>query len=124
MASSNLDLVRSIYAAWGRGDFSSAQWADPEIEFVGADGPDPGRWTSVASMAEVNRDFLSVWNDWRLEAEEFRELDTRDTGVSESGIKVANSVAQVSSFRKGRMVTYRYFGEDRLACIEAVGLDR
>gem|GEM_PF-6783164 len=49
---------------------------------------------------------------------------TRDTGVSDSGIKVANSVGQVSSFRNGKMVSYRYFGEDRLACLEAVGLDR
>jgi ketosteroid isomerase-like protein len=73
--SENLDFVRSIYAAWERGDWSSVEWAHPEIEFVIADGPTPGSWTGVANMANVWRDFLSTWEDPRVEAEKFRELD-------------------------------------------------
>jgi ketosteroid isomerase-like protein len=75
MASANLDLVRSLFAAWERGDFSSAEWADPDIKFVLADGPDPGKWTGLAGMAEAWRTRLSAWEDVRIEAGEYRVLD-------------------------------------------------
>jgi ketosteroid isomerase-like protein len=73
--SANLELVRSIYTAWERGDYGSAEWADPEIEFVRADGPSPGSWTGLAGMAEGTRDWLSAWEDPRVEVDEYRELD-------------------------------------------------
>jgi ketosteroid isomerase-like protein len=75
MASANLDLVRSIFAAWERGDYSTAEWAHPEIEYVIAGGPSPGSWTGLAGMAEGFREWLSAWEDFRGEAEEYRELD-------------------------------------------------
>jgi ketosteroid isomerase-like protein len=70
----NLAVVRPLYAAWERGDWSSVEWAHPEIEFAIADGPTPGSWKGVAGMVEGFRGVLIAWDDWRVEAEEYREL--------------------------------------------------
>jgi ketosteroid isomerase-like protein len=75
MSQENVELVRSMYAAWESGDYSSAEWAHPEIEYVEADGPAPGSSTGLAGMAETFRDWLSTWEEWRVEAEEYRDLD-------------------------------------------------
>jgi ketosteroid isomerase-like protein len=76
MSHENMELVRSIYAAWQLGDFSAAGWADPKIDYVMADGPNPGTWTGLAAMAEGARTRLNAWEDFRFEADEYRELDS------------------------------------------------
>jgi hypothetical protein len=54
MPSANLDLVRSICEPWERGDFGSAEWVHPEIEFVAGDGLTPGRtWKGLAGLTVV-----------------------------------------------------------------------
>jgi ketosteroid isomerase-like protein len=73
--SENLDLVRSIYADWERGDFGSVAWADRDIEFVIADGPSPGRWSGLTGLKDGWRDFLGAWGEYRTAVEEYRELD-------------------------------------------------
>jgi ketosteroid isomerase-like protein len=75
MSLENVDLVRSIYAAWEPGDWSSSEWAHPDIEFVIADGTTPGTWRGLSLMAEGVRDFLGAWEEYRVAAQEYRELD-------------------------------------------------
>jgi hypothetical protein len=74
MSSADLDLVRSIFADWERGNFGPVEWAHPEIEFVIADGPAPASWSGLDGMMEGWRDFLSAWDVWRGEAQEYRDL--------------------------------------------------
>jgi ketosteroid isomerase-like protein len=124
-ASANLDLVRSLFAAWERGDFSATRWAHPEIEWTIADGPTAGRWTGVAGMEESFRGMLSAWEDFRLKAEEYRELDgdlvlvlTQVTGRGKaSGVDLSQSPArgaQVLRIQDGKVRRIEvYWDRDR-----------
>ena len=115
--SGNLDLVRSLFAVWERGDYSSAEWAHPEIEYVFADGPSPGSWTGVAGMAEGLRDFASAWDQLLTKAEEFRELDAERILVltyyagrgKTSGLEVGQTRtegAHLLHLREGKVIRY------------------
>jgi ketosteroid isomerase-like protein len=99
--SENLNLVRSIYADWERGDFSSTRWAHPAIQFVIVGGPDPGAWSGVAGMAQGWFRFLEAWDDFHVEADDQRELDRTRVLVlirrSGTGRTSGLAVAQVQS---------------------------
>jgi ketosteroid isomerase-like protein len=73
--STNLDLVRSIYADWERGDFSSAEWADPDIEYVRVAELDPGTWRGLGGMAEGARIMIEPYEHIRFVIDSFREVD-------------------------------------------------
>jgi ketosteroid isomerase-like protein len=117
--SANLDLVRSIYADWERGDFSRSDWAHPEINFVLADGPEPGSWTGVTAMGRAWAGRLSAFDDYRTAAYDYREIDDarilasvrhRGRGRS-SGIDVADvghpaALFHIHDGRVTRLVVY------------------
>jgi ketosteroid isomerase-like protein len=121
--SANLDLVRSIYAAWERGDFSSAEWADPQIEFEFADGPEPGRWTGLKEMAVRYGDWLHAWKDFRAEPEEYFVVDSERILVfvhnsgrgRTSGLELEQrSVANFFEIRGGKVMRFvLYWDRDR-----------
>jgi ketosteroid isomerase-like protein len=74
MSQENVQLVRAIVEAWERGDYSSAEWAHPEIEAVIADGPAPMTSTGLAGMAEGWGEFLRAWEGFHHGADEYRDL--------------------------------------------------
>ena len=73
--SANLDLVRSIFFATERGDYTNAEWADPKIEYVVVDELQPGRFRRLAGLAEAMHTIFKDFEGARSEAEEYRELD-------------------------------------------------
>jgi ketosteroid isomerase-like protein len=126
MSQEHVDAVRSIYAAWERGDFGSAEWADPEIEFVIIGGPDPGSWKGVGGMAEGWHRFLEAWDDFRVEPEEYVKLDStrvlvliRRTGRGKSSqmevSQMQPEAADLFHFRDGKVVKLFHYWERRAA---------
>jgi ketosteroid isomerase-like protein len=111
MSSANLEFVRSIYAAWERGDWSSTDWADPEIEFVIADGPDPSSWSGVPALVNAWRGFMGAWEEYRGEPQEYSELDGERVYVllrvsgrgRTSGLEMARMSANLFTIRSGKV---------------------
>lgn len=132
MASANVELLRSIYTAWERGDFSSTEWADSEIEYVVADGPAPGRWRGLAQLTQVAREFLGTWEQFRVRADEYRELDGERVLVlayqSGRGKTSGLDIAQVQAERahvfhlRGGRVTRLVIYYDRERALTDLGL--
>lgn len=72
MSEANVKLVEEIYSAWGRGDFSSTDWADPEIEFT-IPGPDLEVHRGIESMGRAWADWLGVFDELSISGEAFHD---------------------------------------------------
>ena len=116
--SENLDLVRSIFADWERGDFSHGEWADPDIEWVLVEGPSPDGWKGRTEAREGFRDWTSAWEEFCVEADEYRQLGdervlvlTRASGRGQrSGLEVGlmrGKGAELFHVRRGSARTWK-----------------
>jgi ketosteroid isomerase-like protein len=129
--SENLDLVRSIYAPEERGDFSSsADWAHPEIEHVTVEGVDAGSVTGRSGLIRAVRNWLSDFDDVRVKAEQFRELDGHRVLVlnklsgraKRSGLQVDQRAAEVFEIHDGRVTRIVQYA-DRDRALADLGLE-
>ena len=87
---------------------------------------------SLAGMAEAFRDWLSTWEEWRVEAEEYRELDGERMLVlfhfsargKTSGLEIEQIWTKGASLfhLRGGQVTRLVQYLDRAKALEAVGL--
>src|SRR5436305_480385 len=69
------DLESSIVAAHARGDYSSSEWAHPDIEYSIVGGLFSGDWKGRAAMARAARELFSTWKGHRSLVDEVRPLD-------------------------------------------------
>lgn len=127
------EVVRAIFERWERGDFSATAWADPEIEFVFADGPTPGESRGIAAMSEAWGQALAAFEELTVVAEEIRDIGdgrvlvlTRNRGRGKmSGFELGDTAthgANLFDVRDGRVVRLVLYW-DRVNAFEDLGLD-
>jgi len=108
----NVNLVRSIYADWERGDFTRDDWADPEIELAMPEALVAGALKGRDSSSGGWREWLNAWKGFRAEAHEYRTLDDervvvfgRMSGTGRlSGTSADTDVVNLFEIRDGRVV--------------------
>ena len=131
MSEENVEIVREIYRAWSRGDFSSAEWADPDIVFVfhSRRGAPEQIFRGPEAMREAWSEWLGAWDEFTVEAREVIDRGDDVVGLVEFGGRGKASGAPVEamsggnlfSFRNGRVVRMTTFN-DRAEAVEAAGL--
>jgi len=128
--SANVELVRSIYAPMERGDFSHADWAHPEIECVMVGGPEPGSGSGLAAMATGWGEVLGAWEDFRVEVDDYREVDDerllaliRFSGRGKtSGLEIATKGAALFQLHDGKVDRIVHYW-DRDRALAELGLE-
>jgi ketosteroid isomerase-like protein len=128
MSSANVDVVRSIYAAWARGDFGSVEWADPEIEYVNPSGAiEPGTRRGVAAFSRAVERVFEGWETWDMEPERLEAFGGQVAVIVRyrargrgSGVEVEGRESALWTVRDGKVVRYEWFHEPAEA-FEAIG---
>jgi ketosteroid isomerase-like protein len=125
VSSDNVDLIRSIYAAWLAGT-SARGFIDPEIEYVNPpDAVESGTRRGPASFGLIR----DAYDDVEVRPERF--VETGDdvvvvatlTGVSrEARIPVKRQQGYVWTVKDGKAVRFRWFNSAREA-LNAAGIE-
>jgi len=132
MSQENVELVRSISAAHERGDYGSAEWAHPDIEYVIVGGLTAGSWKGRAAMAKAAGELFSVWDEHRSVVEEVRALDGERVLVlvhgsgrgKASGVKLDPAQWQTAALyqlRDGKVIRHVVY-MDRADALTELGL--
>lgn len=131
MSQENVEAVRRVYVEWGRGNWRPKfDFYDPEMEWGWSD-EFPGLAGVYRDPAERNKrvyEWLSGWEDWRCEAEEFVVHGDQVVALTRyrgrgrgSGAIVDTKGAHLWTIRDGKVVRLEVFA-DRAGALAAAGV--
>jgi ketosteroid isomerase-like protein len=123
----DLWMLQGVFQEWQRGEFWNSEPYADDVVFVRS-GPDGGEYHGLSGLAAAWRDFLSAWDDFRIEADRvvpgaagmyvlLLRLQARGKG---SGVSIDAEVANVVRIRDGKIARLEMFW-DREAALRAAG---
>lgn len=128
MSEQNVEIVRSVYDGWARGDFTDVEVFHPQVEFEMPDWPDGAAARGLEAMRRAWREALSAWDDFRAEPRDFiaagkhvvvvNHIHARGKG---SGMEVRADTATLWTIEAGKVVRLALYWEIPKA-LEAAGL--
>lgn len=129
MSSENVEAVRRISDAWARGDFSSAEWADPEIDFRTQFMASETHHGIKAAAREWGG-WLHTFEDFRSEALEFFDVGdqvvtfNRFSGSGKSSGVPLSEIPGAARFvlRDGKVVELELY-TDRKQALRDAGIE-
>lgn len=131
MSEENVELIRGLYRRWERGDFATAEFFDPDIEFVRVGSgvaAAAGAWKGIDEMWKASVEWLEAWENMRLEPRRYVDLGDRVLAIvrqtsrgRRSGVELDQENGQLFTIHQGKVVRWVAYWEASEA-LEAVGL--
>ena len=131
MSNENVELIRRIYARWERGDFATAEFFDPRIEYfrVGAEGVGgSGEWQGVGEMWRALLEWFQAFEDIKIESERLVDVGARVLVISRvtgrgrrSGLDLEYEVGHVFTIGNGRILRWEDY-RDPAEALKAAGV--
>jgi ketosteroid isomerase-like protein len=129
MSQENVEIVRRLYEAFGRGDADAAlTYFDPEVVMDASHRVDGRIGHGHRELISILGEWLGAWDDWREEIEEVRDLGDRVLVTSTqrgrgkgSGVEWENRFAMLYEMQRGKITRWTIYDDLREA-LEAAGL--
>src|SRR5262245_34853629 len=131
MSQENVEIVRRVIDAWNRRQQERAtRYIDPDVVFDATRRRvNPKTYTGIEGMRAMLADTDEVWEEFRMEPDEFVDAGDWIVAIGRwvgkgtgSGIEVRQPVVDVFRLHDGRIVRLELGYTDRGKALEAAGL--
>ena len=135
MSDENIELLRGLYKRWAKRDYAVRDVFDPQVVFTRIMPDVPGGpggagvWHGIDEMWQAIVDWFRHWENLEVVPEKFIDAGDRVLVLTRqsargklSGVPVETKIAELFTFRAGRIVRWEIYW-DRAEAMRAAGLE-